>query len=117
MYVSSLIDILSRRSVAVTSFAVIFVGCAAFAAQNPTSSPQGSPAPSGASAAATSTANTQNPAPSAPQPRPGLNIVVLDPAHGGTDTGARGMAGVRESEAVLDMTWTVRQSLERLGFQ
>src|SRR6266852_7347404 len=32
----------------------------------------------------------------------GLNIVVLDPAHGGTDPGARGTGGIRESEIVLD---------------
>jgi N-acetylmuramoyl-L-alanine amidase len=51
------------------------------------------------------------------QQRSGLNLVVLDPAHGGTDTGARGMAGIRESEVVLEITWAVRQALERQGFQ
>ena len=50
-------------------------------------------------------------------PRAGLNIVVLDPAHGGTDPGARGTAGIRESEIVLDFTAQVRRALESQGFQ
>jgi N-acetylmuramoyl-L-alanine amidase len=52
-----------------------------------------------------------------PQPRPGLNIVVLDPAHGGTDTGARGTGGIRESEIVLEFAMQVRRALELQGFQ
>ena len=37
------------------------------------------------------------------QARPtGPNVLVLDPAHGGTDPGARGTGGMRESEIVLD---------------
>jgi N-acetylmuramoyl-L-alanine amidase len=47
----------------------------------------------------------------------GLNIVVLDPAHGGTDPGARGTGGIRESEIVLDFTIQVRHALEQEGFQ
>jgi N-acetylmuramoyl-L-alanine amidase len=53
------------------------------------------------------------PAPS----RAGLNVVVLDPAHGGTDLGARGTGGIRESEIVLDFTAQVRRALEAQGFQ
>lgn len=68
---------------------------------------------------------SQNPAPPTPttnysdsQPaRAGLNIVVLDPAHGGTDTGARGTGGIRESEIVLQFTLQVRRALEAQGFQ
>jgi N-acetylmuramoyl-L-alanine amidase len=52
-----------------------------------------------------------------PRPRPGLNIVVLDPAHGGTDTGARGTGGIRESEIVLQFALQVRRALESQGFQ
>jgi len=56
--------------------------------------------------------------PSATQtPRSGLNIVVLDPAHGGTDFGARGTGGIRESEIVLDIATHVRRALELQGFQ
>jgi N-acetylmuramoyl-L-alanine amidase len=47
----------------------------------------------------------------------GLNIVVLDPAHGGTDPGARGTGGMRESEIVLDFAAQVRRALESQGFQ
>jgi N-acetylmuramoyl-L-alanine amidase len=67
------------------------------------------------------------PAPATPQglpqtlpakvPRAGLNIVVLDPAHGGTDLGARGTGGIRESEIVLDFAAQVRRALEAQGFQ
>jgi N-acetylmuramoyl-L-alanine amidase len=53
------------------------------------------------------------PAPS----RAGLNVVVLDPAHGGTDLGARGTGGIRESEIVLDFAAQVRRALEAQGFQ
>jgi len=50
-------------------------------------------------------------------PRAGLSIVVLDPAHGGTDPGARGTGGIRESEIVLDFAAKVRRALEAQGFQ
>jgi N-acetylmuramoyl-L-alanine amidase len=46
-----------------------------------------------------------------------LNVVVLDPAHGGTDPGARGTGGIRESEIVLDFAIQVRHALEQEGFQ
>ena len=49
--------------------------------------------------------------------RSGLNVVVLDPAHGGTDPGARGTGGIRESEIVLDLAAQVRRALELQGFQ
>jgi len=63
---------------------------------------------------------TQTPSPAysdSPLPRPGLNIVVLDPAHGGTDTGARGTGGIRESEIVLQFALQVRRALEAQDFQ
>jgi len=52
-----------------------------------------------------------------PPPRVGLNIVVLDPAHGGTDFGARGTGGIHESDIVLDFAAQVRTALESQGFQ
>lgn len=52
-----------------------------------------------------------------PIPSNGLNMVVLDPAHGGTDPGARGTGGIRESDIVLDLALQVRRALERQGFQ
>jgi N-acetylmuramoyl-L-alanine amidase len=49
--------------------------------------------------------------------RAGLNIVVLDPAHGGTDSGARGTGGIHESDIVLEFAAQVRTALESQGFQ
>jgi N-acetylmuramoyl-L-alanine amidase len=70
-------------------------------AGSPQSPPPGSPA-------ATSVAQPQQTT---------LNIVVLDPAHGGTDPGARGQGGIRESDIVLDLAAQVRRALEAQGFQ
>jgi N-acetylmuramoyl-L-alanine amidase len=53
---------------------------------------------------------------STPQ-RAGLSVIVLDPAHGGTDPGARGAQGIRESDLLLDLTVQVRRALEAQGFQ
>jgi len=44
-------------------------------------------------------------------------MVVLDPAHGGTDPGARGAQGIRESDLVIELTFLVRRALEATGFQ
>ena len=60
----------------------------------------------------------QTPGNSASQaPRTGLNIVVLDPAHGGTDQGARGTEGISESDEVLQCATATRKALEAQGFQ
>ena len=55
-------------------------------------------------------------APQAPAPSP-LSVVVLDPAHGGSDSGARGPSGVLESEVVLNFARVVRVALEAQGFR
>jgi N-acetylmuramoyl-L-alanine amidase len=63
---------------------------------------------------------TTPPYPTVQQPapqKPVLNIVVIDPAHGGTDPGARGAQGIRESDLVLDLTAQLRRALEAQGFQ
>lgn len=57
------------------------------------------------------------PYPTIAQPKLGINVVVLDPAHGGTDPGARGAQGIRESELLLDFTVQVRRALEAQGYQ
>jgi N-acetylmuramoyl-L-alanine amidase len=77
--------------------------------QSPATPPAGGPQ-SGPPEAASSPFSAQ------PQ-RSGLNIVVLDPAHGGVDTGARGTGGIRESEIVLELAQQVRRALELQGFQ
>ena len=56
------------------------------------------------------------PSPLAP-PRAGLNIVVLDPAHGGTDEGAHGTEGITESNEVLQFAAATKKALEAQGFQ
>jgi N-acetylmuramoyl-L-alanine amidase len=76
-----------------------------------------SPAPTPAPASAAP--QTVAPAPAQTQfvPRGGLSTVVLDPAHGGVDLGARGTEGIRESEVVLVFAAEVRKALEAQGFQ
>jgi N-acetylmuramoyl-L-alanine amidase len=48
---------------------------------------------------------------------PALTVVVLDPAHGGADLGARGSSGINESDVVLDFTRSVRAALESQGLR
>lgn len=43
-------------------------------------------------------------------------MIVLDPAHGGTDTGARGETGAIEKDLVLDYARMARAELESEGF-
>ena len=74
-----------------------------------------SAAPASASQAPATTIPTPSPLREAPSV--GLNIVVLDPAHGGTDLGARGTEGIRESEVVLQFATQVKRALEGQGFQ
>ena len=81
-------------------------------------------APAATTPSANQTPAAQTP-PAAPQAGPGgqaasrqaPSIVVLDPAHGGTDLGARGTGGIRESEIVLQFAAQVRTALESEGFQ
>jgi len=92
-----------------------------FQAQAQTPSQSSAPAhvASPTAPAATPAPTGQNPALQAPQPSPagGLNVVVLDPAHGGTDTGARGTGGIRESDIVVDFAAQTKRALEGQGFQ
>jgi len=53
--------------------------------------------------------------PSAPQKT--LSVVVLDPAHGGADQGARGSAGIAESDVTLSFARLLRISLEAQGLR
>lgn len=52
--------------------------------------------------------------PSANRPGP---IVILDPGHGGTDTGARGPNGAMEKDIALLFARIVRVELERQGYR
>ena len=57
--------------------------------------------------------------PTTPQPpaKPTLNLVVLDPGHGGTDSGARGDNGGIEKDIVLVFARAAKIMLEQQGFQ
>jgi len=60
----------------------------------------------------------QAPPPVAPMPpTPSGPVIVIDPAHGGTDTGARGENGVAEKDVVLNMARAVREQLAREGYR
>jgi N-acetylmuramoyl-L-alanine amidase len=93
------------------------------AGQSATPSSSTSASPPGSTAVSKSSdpsqASPQTPADSHPLPPPsvGLNIVVLDPAHGGVDLGARGTEGIRESEVVLQFAVETKRALEAQGFQ
>jgi len=107
------------------SFFVVLLGAVALSFSSQARLEKASATPASQSAAPL--AQPATPATTTPQglpqavpaaiPRAGLNIVVLDPAHGGTDPGARGTGGMRESEIVLDFAAQVRKALESQGFQ
>jgi N-acetylmuramoyl-L-alanine amidase len=46
-----------------------------------------------------------------------LSVVIVDPAHGGADPGARGSAGIVESDEVLGFARLLRISLEGQGLR
>ncbi len=43
--------------------------------------------------------------------------MVLDPGHGGEDSGALGASGLKEKEAALDLALALRPLLEKAGFE
>jgi len=78
--------------------------------QPPPTPPPSSPAPPQAPA-------SQVPTPIPTPPAHVGPIVVLDPGHGGTDTGARGQSGAIEKDVVLQYAMVVRGELESQGFR
>jgi N-acetylmuramoyl-L-alanine amidase len=52
-----------------------------------------------------------------PPPQKTLALVIVDPAHGGADTGARGSSGIAESDVVLGYARLLRISLEAQGLR
>lgn len=83
--------------------------------QNPGQAP---PAPQTAPTPQTTPAPQGAPAPPAPAPQvPTGPVIVLDPAHGGTDTGARGPDGLVEKDLVLLIVRTMRAELEQRGYR
>ncbi len=74
------------------------------------------PAAPGQPAPQTSTLAQPTVAPTIP-PKKALAVVILDPAHGGADPGARGSSGIAESDVVLSYARLVRISLEAQGLR
>ncbi|MBZ5500618.1 MAG: N-acetylmuramoyl-L-alanine amidase [Acidobacteriia bacterium] len=87
------------------------VPLAPFSAMAAPPSPQQVTPPS----ASTSQPPPQQAAP--PSTTAGRPVIVLDAAHGGTDTGARGETGIVEKDMVLQIARTVRAELERQGYR
>ncbi|MGH9681507.1 MAG: N-acetylmuramoyl-L-alanine amidase [Candidatus Acidiferrales bacterium] len=54
--------------------------------------------------------------PAAPPPKT-LALIILDPAHGGADQGARGSTGISESDVALSYARLARISLEAQGLR
>jgi N-acetylmuramoyl-L-alanine amidase len=84
--------------------------------QQPTQTPQQQSAPQQGGAQETGTqqqSSAQIVPPSATHAGP---IVILNPAHGGADTGARGPSGAIEKDVVLLFARIVRVELERQGY-
>ena len=111
------LNIASLKSwAALVALGVVF-GALAAAASSSTAqsgSPAATPAtppPAQASPAPATASTAQAP------PATGANVVVLDPAHGGTDLGARGTGGIHESDIVLEFAAQARTALEAQGFQ
>jgi len=52
-----------------------------------------------------------------PPAAPAVPIIILDPAHGGTDSGAHGENGAAEKDFTLRMAREVKAELERQGFR
>jgi N-acetylmuramoyl-L-alanine amidase len=78
-------------------------------------------APQQPAAPALPSASAQQAPPALPQqPAPEVHVgplIVLDPAHGGMDTGARGAPGIEEKNIVLLFARIARMELEREGFR
>lgn len=52
-----------------------------------------------------------------PQLPPGIRTIVLDPGHGGTETGAIGPSGIQEKELTLILARDLEARLEQMGIR
>lgn len=59
------------------------------------------------------------PSPTADRPQlpPGIRTIVIDPGHGGTETGAIGPSGIQEKELTLILARDLEARLEQLGIR
>lgn len=56
-------------------------------------------------------------APAVPQNGPGIDFVVLDPGHGGSEVGAEGSGGILEKDLTLAICRRTQVALEKAGFK
>jgi N-acetylmuramoyl-L-alanine amidase len=61
--------------------------------------------------------NSNSPATTLPPPAHLGPVIVIDPAHGGTDNGAQGLGGIVEKDIVLRLARQIRLEFERQGFR
>lgn len=94
-----------------------FLGACALAALSTAQAPPQSPPPQQQALPAPSNQPALPPQSPAPPQPPSGPVVVLDPAHGGTDNGARGPSGIFEKDIVLNMARTVRAELQTHGYR
>ena len=115
-----------RRALIIAWFLFAAGVCATLAAQNPQQTPPQKSTPVvQQTIPPLQTTPVQIPAPpqtpAAPQapaaPAHILRVVVLDPAHGGADTGARGPTGAAEKDLVLEFARIAGDALRAQGFQ
>jgi N-acetylmuramoyl-L-alanine amidase len=99
-----------RRELISILVVLILAGVAALQASPQPQTPQ-QPAPQVAPQ------TTPQTLPQPASPRSALSVVVLDPAHGGADQGARGASGIAESDVVLSFARLLRISLEAQGLR
>ncbi len=106
-----------RHILLLICMAAAVAATAAIPAESRSSFQQQNPVPA-APAPQSAPAPQTTPAPPAPAPQvPTGPVIVLDPAHGGTDTGARGPDGLVEKDLVLLIVRTMRAELEQRGYR
>src|SRR5215469_3918233 len=96
---------LMRPAILVSTFGLAVLGLLVFPVRS--QEPQQGPT----STVTTPSAISQIPSSVPGEDTPGVTV-VLDPAHGGTDFGARGPTGLAESDVVLDFARAARVALE-----
>lgn len=107
----------------VSPIVVLFTILLAFTAKvaapfQQTTPPAGPPATSAPGQAAPPNAPAQVPQPPAPvQTAYTGPVIVIDAAHGGTDSGARGQNGIAEKDIVLQFARVARAELVRQGYK
>jgi N-acetylmuramoyl-L-alanine amidase len=97
--------------------ASLFVFHDAFAAvAQQTQTPAAAPADAVPPAQTPPPANAPAPPPAPTPPVPASPVIVIDPAHGGTDAGARGENAI-EKDIALQLARSIRAVLERQGYR